>query len=160
MIDCVYYNDDIRCYRDGRVERWFKNCYWRIVENTSNSNNGYNNVRINNKMIMRHRLIAFCFLGLENIIGKSGVGDIIDHIDRNTLNNAVENLRITTHQGNQQNRKCKGYNWNKRDGKFQAEIVFNGKKISLGYYTTAEEARQAYLDGKRKYHTTSPITAF
>ena len=24
MIDCIYYNDDVRCYRDGVVERKFK----------------------------------------------------------------------------------------------------------------------------------------
>lgn len=151
MIDCVCYNDDIRCYRDGRVERCFKRKGWRIVENTANCI-GYNFIGINNKMVYRHRLIAFCFLGLENVIGKSGGDNIIDHIDRNPLNNAVENLRITTHQGNLQNTNCKGYSWEKARGKFHTTIRLNGKKISLGYYTTAEEARQAYLDGKKKYH--------
>jgi len=155
MIDCVYYNDVIRCYRDGRVERWFKRKGWIIVENTDNSN-GYNQFSIGNKLVRRHRLLAFCFLGLENIVGKSGGNDIIDHKDRNTLNNAVNNLRITTQQGNAQNTDCKGYSLDKERGKFEANIGLNGKKIHLGFYMTAEEARQAYLDGKIKYHLLLP----
>jgi len=151
MIDCVYYNDGIRCYRDGRVERWFKKV-WKIVENTDNHSKGYNYIGINKKNIMRHRLIAFCFLGLENIVGKSGGNDLIDHKDRNKLNNAVYNLRITTHQGNGQNKNCKGYYFHKSRGKFQAQIESNGKHIHLGYYTTAEEAHQSYLEGKKIYH--------
>lgn len=153
MIDCVYYNDEIRCYRDGRVERYWKQYLkiWKPVENTANCYE-YNSIHINDKKIKRHRLIAFCFLGLENIVGSNEGNNIIDHIDRNPLNNAVNNLRITTNQGNSQNTKCKGYYWKKQKGKFHATITLNGKSKHLGYYITAEEAHQAYLEGKRKHH--------
>ena len=153
MIDCIYYNDEIRCYRNGVVERYYKNKYWRIVENTANCNNGYNRITTNKKLIKRHRLIAFCFLGLENINEvKSGV-DLIDHIDHNKLNNCVANLRITNSSGNAQNRKdVKGYYFYKANQKWLAYITINYKPIHLGYYNTEEEAREAYLDGKRKYH--------
>ena len=70
-IDCAYYNDDIKCYRNGVVERLnkrFKPPKWTLVENTANSAHGYNQININGKMIFRHRIIAFCFLGLENIV--------------------------------------------------------------------------------------------
>lgn len=153
MIDLVYYNDDVRCYRDGRVERFYRNCYWREVENTDNNCNGYNYIKINGKIIYRQRLLAYCFLGLNDIVGKSGADDCIDHINGNRLDNRVENLRITTHQGNNHNRtKAKGYYWNKQKNKYEAQIVLNGKHIRLGCYDTEEEARQAYLTAKPIYH--------
>jgi len=153
MIDCVYYNDFIRCYRDGRVERIFRNMYWKEVENTENSKNGYNRFDINGKSIRRHRLLAFCFLGLNDIIGKSGADDCIDHINGITIDNHVKNLRITTHQGNNQNfTRAKGYSWSKQAKKWTAQICINKKKIHLGSYNNEAEARQAYLTAKLKYH--------
>ena len=156
MIDLVYYNDDIRCYRDGRVERLnqnYKPAKWTIVENTANHSGEYNKIGINGKFILRHRLLAYCFLGLDDIVGERGADDCIDHRYGNKLDNRVENLRITTQQGNQHNQtKAKGYSWNKQNNKYHASIKLNGKDIHLGYYTTEEEARQAYLRGKEKYH--------
>ena len=153
MIDCVYYTDTVRCYRDGKVERWFRNKGWKTVKNTANSGNEYNMIRVKGKIILRHRLIAFCFLGLENIREIKSGDDVIDHINGNPLTNCVSNLRITNQNGNQQNRKtAKGYNFNKASGKYEAQIMINNKKIHLGYYHTTEQARQAYLVGKQKYH--------
>ena len=153
MIDCVYYNDYVRCYRDGVVERFFRNKYWRIVENNANDE-GYNRIEINGRTIKRHRLLGYCFLGLENVVGEKGRDDVIDHINRNRIDNRVENLRITTNQGNAFNRpKAKGYYWCKQRNKWNARIKLNGKSIHLGYYDTEEEARQAYLKGKEQYHT-------
>ena len=155
MINCVYYNDYVRCYRYGVVERLdkrFKNPEWKIVENNAN-HNGYNTIKINGIHIRRHRLLAYCFLGLENVVGESGRDDCIDHINGIPLDNRVANLRITTQQGNQQNQtKAKGYYWNKRKQKWNAQIILNYKTIYLGLYDTEEEARQAYLDAKLKYH--------
>ncbi len=151
MIDCIYFNDTIRCYRNGVVERLFRNCYWKIVENTGNCK-GYDTIGINGKMISRHRLMAYCFLGLNDIVGDKIGTDLIDHIDNNPLNNSVANLRIATPSINQQNRKHKGYYFNKKRGLFKSQIWLDGKNIYLGYYATEEEARQAYLSGKEKYH--------
>jgi len=153
MIDCVYYNDFIRCYRNGVVERFWRNKYWRIVKNNANIGGDYNYIRINGKMIYRQRLLAYCFLGLDDIVGKSGADDCIDHKDRNKLNNSVANLRITTQQGNNHNQtKAKGYSLDKHKKKWKAQIGLNSKRIHLGYYDTEAEARQAYLSGKEKYH--------
>jgi hypothetical protein len=153
MIDCVYYNDEIRCHMDGSVVRFFKKKGWKIVENTANDGGGYNYIGINGKNIKRHRLIAYCFLGLGNINEVKSGTDVIDHIDGNKLNNSVNNLRITNQSGNQHNRKnVKGYCFHKRSQKYQALIRINNKLIHLGSYETEEEAKEAYLEGKRKYH--------
>ena len=152
MTDFNYYNDEIRCYRDGRVERKFKNKGWTIVENIDNKE-GYNVIKINKKLILRHRIIAYCFLGLQNIVGNQNGIDLIDHIDGDKLNNSVENLRITNQSGNQRNRKnTKGYTFNKKMNKYRAQIKVNGKYIHLGYFDTKEEAHNAYLEGKNIYH--------
>jgi len=152
MIDCVYYTPNVRCYRDGVVERNYYNKYWREVENTDNCK-GYNKIEINGKKFFRHRIIAFCFLGLENIVGESGADDCIDHINGNKLDNRVANLQVTTQQGNSHNRtRAKGYTWNKHAKKWTAQICVNKKKIHLGYYDTEEDAHQAYLNAKPIYH--------
>lgn len=155
MIDCVYYNEFVRCYRSGKVERLFRGCYWREVENTDNNGNGYNTIMINGKMIFRHRLIAFCFLGLECINERKRGQDIVDHANNNKLNNCVENLRITDAKGNAENcPTVKGYYWHKQHKKWLAKIKTNGKDIHLGLFLTEEEAREAYLAAKEIYHTT------
>ena len=152
MEECKYYNEFIRCYRNGKVERFYRNCYWKVVENTDN-NKGYNCISINGKMILRHRIIAYCFLGLEDIVGKKNLDNSIDHLNGNRTDNRVDNLRITTNQGNSQNRKnTKGYTWNKQRNKWKAQIYTDKKKIFLGRFNTEQEARQAYLTAKAKYH--------
>ena len=121
--------------------------YWRIVENVANHSNGYNVVSVNKRLIRRHRIIAYAFLGLDITNPKIQ----IDHIDGNKLNNCLSNLRCVNHQQNQWNQtKAKGYY--EHGNKFRAQIKLNGKKINLGTYETKDEARTAYLNAKLIYH--------
>ena len=76
----------------------------------------------------------------------------IDHIDWDTKNNDISNLRLVTHQENQFNKNAKGYSWSKRDKKYKAQIQLNGKHIHLGYFVDKVDARAAYLTAKAKYH--------
>ena len=151
MIDCVYYNDFIRCYRNGVVERFWRGLYWRIVKNTNNNNFGYNQIRID-KMIFRHRIIAFCFLGLENIKCKKNMTNQIDHKNHNTLDNRVDNLRIVNNTQNQWNNERKGITFDKSRNKWRARINVNNKEIHLGRFENENDAREAYLNAKRTYH--------
>lgn len=105
--------------------------------------NGYNG-----DLIRMHRLI----MHLEN------KKLIVDHIDRNSLNNQESNLRIATYSQNQLNKikttkitesRYKGVR--KKHKKWEAKIVKDGKFIYLGLYTTEEEAGLAYNNGAVKY---------
>jgi hypothetical protein len=77
----------------------------------------------------------------------------VDHINGIKDDNRIENLRSVTNQENQWNqRKAKGYYWNKKANKYKSQIKVDGVKKYLGLYDKEEDARQAYLDAKKIYH--------
>ena len=45
----------------------------------------------------------------------------------------------------------KGVHKNKRSGKYQVSITHKGQQYNLGTYDTLEKARQARLEGEKKY---------
>lgn len=82
--------------------------------------------------------------------------EMIDHINRDKSDNRICNLRPTTQQQNSFNTDyAKGFSKIKyADGyKYQARIKLNYKNILLGIYDTEDEARNAYLEAKKKYHS-------
>lgn len=101
----------------------------------------------NKKHTSMHRFI----MGLD-------IGDKaeVDHIDNDGLNNTRKNLRLCNRSQNQMNRSkstnCKSIykgvtiasiaHWRKK--KWTASVKFNGKKHSLGYFLTQEDAALAY----------------
>ena len=140
---------------DGEIYMWKlnKNPYWRKVKY---SYDGYYYIQLNHNKIKKsyrvHRLI-YKFNNPEWDITYTPDNEI-DHIDNCRTNNNIENLRIVTNSENQQNKPLsKGYSWNKKQQKYRAQIKVNKKQHNLGCYDTPEEARDAYLIGKEKYHT-------
>jgi len=75
----------------------------------------------------------------------------VDHIDGDTLNNTLSNLRWVTAQENSFNTKCYSNNKLKvkgvqqRENKYRARIRHNGVLINIGTYNTLEEAKHAYI---------------
>jgi hypothetical protein len=84
----------------------------------------------------------------------------IDHIDGNSSNNRIENLRGVTGSQNQWNRKksvnntsgIKGINWDKQKSKWVSRVMVNYKSIFLGRFDTLEEATVAVENAREKYH--------
>jgi hypothetical protein len=84
----------------------------------------------------------------------------IDHINRNPLDNRIENLRLETKSRNMQNRKkcsrntsgVKGVYWDKFHNKYVAQLRCNGVKICLGHYDTLKEAQKVVVEARKKYH--------
>ena len=113
---------------------------------------GYQTVRVYNsfggKCFKIHRLMWQSFNNCE--IPK---GYVIDHIDRNKLNNCLSNLRMITHGENGWNTDRRGCSMNE-SGTWSAGITTLGKHHSLGTYQTYDEAHAAYLEAKKSYHST------
>ena len=147
-------------YENGELWRWYcrgkrdlKNPYWKLMKQT-NSGNGYKTVYIGKKMYRVHRVIYYLH-NPEWDIDDSTKDNVIDHIDGDKHNNSIENLRVVTKSQNAWNNyhtNCKGYYWNKPSKKFVAQIKVNNKVIHLGSFDLAEDARNCYLEAKKKYH--------
>lgn len=90
-----------------------------------------------NKTILLHRYIMDC-----------PEGKVVDHMDRNSLNNKRGNLRIVTPGENMQNRKiqknntsgARGVSWYKKTGQWRVQICVEGKMKLLGLYDHFDDA--------------------
>lgn len=84
---------------------------------------------------------------------------VIDHIDGNTMNNKIENLRLCTNTQNAQNihhgrgkySTKKGVSFSKKQNKFVAQININGKNTWLGSFDSEEDAFLAYEEAGKYY---------
>ena len=93
-------------------------------------------------------------VGLHRLIVNAPEGMLVDHINRNSLDNRRLNLRLCTmsqNKANSEGRSCrtvpyKGLRFDKRrkTNKWLARIGVNGKIRNLGSFPTAELAAIAY----------------
>ena len=103
--------------------------------------------------IRKHRLVFYTYNHDFDIFRKSTIDNMIDHIDCDKSNNSIENLRVVTNQENQFNQKrAKGYYFNKKAKKWLTSIRLNGRSKHLGLFESEEEAKDAYLKAKEIFH--------
>jgi hypothetical protein len=93
---------------------------------------------------------------MHNVVCPPVEGLTVDHIDGDGLNNQRSNLRLVTESQQQINRRswnpiAKGVYQNDY-GRWQARISIGGKRISLGYFDTQEEAAEAYAAAASRLH--------
>lgn len=79
-------------------------------------------------------------------------GKFIDHINRNSLDDRIENLRLATHAQNCQNALSKGYCWKSTENIWWVRVRANGKTHSGGYFHSEEEAAKAANLLKKRLH--------
>lgn len=119
-----------------------KDFYW-------NTNCGY--ITTDKGFTKLHRVIMDCPNDL-----------VVDHINHDRKDNRKQNLRICKQSENIKNQKlrnnntsgCAGvrrYNYNGRDC-FIAQISVNGKKKTLGYYDTIDEAIQSRKEAEKVFY--------
>lgn len=71
----------------------------------------------------------------------------VDHINRDTTDNRIFNLRAVTRRANCLNRSSfKGGITQQASGNWRVRIRIDGKQKSLGTYSTREEAMQVYAN--------------
>ena len=76
----------------------------------------------------------------------------IDHINLDRADNRIENLRDVISSVNKWNSKARGTSYYQRHGYWTAQIAKFGKKTHLGCFKTEEDAHQAYLAAKPRFH--------
>jgi hypothetical protein len=89
---------------------------------------------------------------MARAILRAGKGQVVDHINGDTLDNRRQNLRLCTNRENVINSKIRsdntsgyrGVHWCTQKAKWKAQINVHGKLIHLGFYTDKESAAMMY----------------
>jgi len=129
----------------------------RPVGNLNSKNLGQRNARyVTTKIHGQH----WCVHKLIYLYHYGYVPEQLDHINGNSLDNRIENLRPASSAENMSNRKtfannksgCKGVSWNKRSSKWQVSVGVNKKQKHIGYFDDFELAKLIALEARDKYH--------
>ena len=149
------YNDKLGCYEMSLYNR--KNekvCvtyididdYEKVKDFKWGLNNEYVATKINNHEMKLHRFI----MNPPN-------DKVVDHINRNTLDNRKQNLRITDIRTNVINRGLQSNNTTGvtgvrlERGMYHSAISVNGKCINLGWFNNIQDAIVARKQAEYKY---------
>lgn len=139
-------------YKDGEL-------YWKKDKNgkragllAGSKTNHYRTIKFNGKQYGLSRIVFFMFNGYypENV----------DHIDGDTWNNKIENLRASTPQQNNHNRRIssrnktgvKGVSFCQQMKKYKAQITLAYKQKHLGYFDDLELAGLVADEARSLYH--------
>jgi hypothetical protein len=103
---------------------------------------------------------------MHRVLIKASKGEIVDHVNRNPLDNRKCNLRLCTISQNAYNRKkvsnntsgYKGVGLIKGSNKWWAKIKVNKTSIHLGAFNCPIEAAKAYDEAATKHHGEFALT--
>lgn len=109
-------------------------------------------ITISGKAYFRSRLVFIYFNG--------HFSSSIDHINRDTMDDRIENLRIANGNEQASNKRLyknnssgyKGVCLAKGGKKWVAQIQTKGKNRTIGYYDAPQDAHEAYCEEAKKLH--------
>ena len=150
------YGRKIRVYSENHIEMEMRGKVgeWQVKPFTLIKGYKYITFFVNKKRIQikLHRLVFYAHNPSWNILDTSR-DNVIDHKNGTPSDNRIQNLQcVTQHENQLNNTKAKGYHFNKYRNKWEASISINRKQIYLGLFVKEEDARNAYLAAKLKYH--------
>jgi len=127
--------DGLYAYVDAADYEWLSQWPWHA------HSGGYAGRIENGKCILMHRQIM-----------QPPKGMIVDHVNRNHLDNTRTNLRLSTRAENARNAgkrrntvsRFKGVDYIPKSKKWRARLSTCGKRICLGYFEVEEDAARAY----------------
>ncbi len=123
-------------FKTGKIYSKYSN---KFLKPSCDNTGGYLRFRLNDKLIYLHRLLAIAFI--DNPDNKP----LIDHIDRNKLNNNLDNLRWVTSSEN-----CENRGLNKNNKLKQKNISENINKGYEYYILTIKRNGNKYQKRFRK----------
>lgn len=145
---------DVLEYRDGEL-------YWRktlsnrgLAGSVAGSRkHKYTQVRVFGVLMNAHRVIWA-------IVHGEWPPHDVDHINMDSHDNRIENLRLATRTQNKYNTTkqrdntsgFKGVDFSQDKGKWRARISVAGKVRWLGYFHDAEMAGLAYAEAAERFH--------
>lgn len=116
---------------------------------------GYLQAKINGTPVYLHRML------MDNPRNR-----LVDHIDRDSLNNCRSNLRLATKKQNSENQGIRednstgyrGVDYHKSSDLYRARVRHHGREHHLGMYGTAEQANAAAIAERQRlgFRTSTP----
>jgi hypothetical protein len=108
-------------------------------------------VSVSGKRTYAYRALNGRKIALHRFLLDPPKGMVVDHIDRDGLNNRRSNLRVCTQHQNMLNSgprgkssRFKGVCWDRFRRRWVVHVCFNGKNLFLGAFTDEAEAARAY----------------
>jgi len=143
---------DLYDYQDGKLFWKVDKGSARIGDKVGYFDGRYFAAKLNGKRQQVSRLIYMYHYGY--------MPKIVDHINGNTSDNRIENLREATASGNNHNRAIaknnksgiKGVFFCNQMNKWKTQITINYKQIHLGYYDDKDLAGLVVSEARNKYH--------
>lgn len=141
---------DLRYDKDTGLLWWAKSGSGRDLSKPVGTvtNQGYRQTTLAGKQKKVHHVVWFIHKGVwpENL----------DHINKDKLDNRIENLREGASVNNH-NREMplprsglRGAHWDKKKNKYRSSIMIEGKTLSLGYFRCPTAAHLAYTRKKEE----------
>ena len=147
---------DLFVYENGKL-------YWKVKPSNNvkagarigclEPTTGYRKVKVKYTQTYEHRIVWELFNGPipEDME--------IDHINHIRDDNRIENLRLVNRRENTRNSSIRsddtsgvvGVCFDKKRGKWYAQIVLNGTRLHLGRFSEKSEAIKARLEAEMKY---------
>jgi hypothetical protein len=139
-------------YEDGKLF-WKKNKgVMKVGMEAGSYTQHYKQLKLDGKRYLVSRLVYLMHHG--------NLPKYVDHINNDTWDNRIENLRAATSLQNNHNRVLsvknktgvKGVFWDKNVKKYKAQITYNYKQMHLGFYQDLELAELVVSMAREKYH--------